>query len=83
MAERSERSNGCRTTLQHRHLTAPDSGSGSYSASASTQYAPRYRELTSGESPGAGADGYQGNGSRYGDDGRQSAEWDPRSQGYR
>ncbi len=62
---------------------APDSGSGSYSASASTQYAPRYRELTSGESPGAGADGYQGNGSRYGDDGRQSAEWDPRSQGYR
>jgi quinol monooxygenase YgiN len=59
-----------------------DSGSGSYSASASTQYAPRYRELTSGTPSDPGADGYQGNGSRYGDDGRQS-EWDPRSQGYR
>jgi quinol monooxygenase YgiN len=59
-----------------------DSASGSYSASASTQYAPRYRELTSGATSDSGADGYQGNGSRYGDDGRQS-EWDPRSQGYR
>lgn len=56
---------------------------GSYSASAATQYTPRYRELTSGSN--AGATGYSGNGGRYQDDGRQSArpsEWDPRPQGY-
>lgn len=55
-------------------------GAASYSASASTQYTPRYRELTSGASPEVSAGGYQ-------DDSRQSSrsqssEWDPRSQGY-
>lgn len=52
-------------------------GAASYSASASAQYTPRYREITSGASSDFGADGYQ--------DGRQtsrSSEWDPRSQGY-
>jgi quinol monooxygenase YgiN len=59
-----------------------ENGTGSYSASASTQYAPRYRELTSGAPSDASTGGYQGSGSRYQDDGRQP-EWDPRSQGYR
>jgi quinol monooxygenase YgiN len=65
-----------------------DNGAGSYGASNGAQYTPRYRELTSGAEPEAGAGGYQDNGSRYTDDGRQSArpqpaEWDPRPQGYR
>jgi quinol monooxygenase YgiN len=50
------------------------------------QYAPRYRELTSG-SPDAGAGGYPGD-DRYGDGGRQSAkqppsDWPPRSSDHR
>lgn len=52
-------------------------------ASASTQYTPRYRELTSGSA--AGATGHTGNGGRYADDGRQSArpsEWDERPHGH-
>jgi quinol monooxygenase YgiN len=59
-----------------------ESGSGSYSASASAQYAPRFRELTSGTPSDPGTGGYQGSGGRYQEDGRQT-EWDPRSQGYR
>jgi quinol monooxygenase YgiN len=60
-------------------------GAGSYGASASAQYTPRYRELTSGSQPAADPGGYQDNGNRYGDGGRQSArpqssEWPPRSQ---
>jgi hypothetical protein len=51
-------------------------GAGSYDASASTQYTPRYRELTSGSQSDAN--------DRYADSGRQSArppssEWPPRS----
>ena len=52
----------------------PENGSASYGASASTQYTPRYRELTSGSSDRDGA-GYA--------DGGQQPEWDQRSQGYR
>jgi quinol monooxygenase YgiN len=60
-------------------------GGASYGASASTQYTPRYRELTSGSQPAADAGGYQDNGNRYADGDRQSArpqssEWPPRSQ---
>ncbi len=60
----------------------------SYGASASAQYTPRYRELTSGSQPAADAGGYQDNGNRYADGGRQSArpqssEWPPRSQDHR
>jgi len=49
------------------------------------QYAPRYRELTSGESPDAGTAGYQDS---YGDGSRQSAkpqpsDWPPRSPDHR
>lgn len=57
---------------------------GSYGASASTQYTPRYRELTSGS--GGEAAGQAGNGNRHQDEGRQSArpsEWDQRPPGYR
>ena len=66
----------------------PENGAGSYEAPPTAQYSPRYRELTSGSSSDAAAGGYQDNGSRYQDDGRQSGnsqqpEWDPRSQGYR
>jgi quinol monooxygenase YgiN len=53
-----------------------NNGASSYSASARTQYTPRYRELTSGSQPEADTNGYQ-DGSRS-----QSSEWDPRSQGY-
>jgi quinol monooxygenase YgiN len=65
-----------------------DSGAGSHPASNGAQYTPRYRELTSGAESAAGAGGYQDNGNRYQDDGRQSArpqsaEWDSRPQGYR
>jgi quinol monooxygenase YgiN len=65
-----------------------ENATASYGASASAQYTPRYRELTSGSQPEAGAGGYQDNGNHYQDDGRQSAwpqsaEWDPRAQGYR
>ncbi len=59
-------------------------GAGSYGASAGAQYTPRYRELTSGSQAAADA-GYQDDGNRYADGGRQSArpqssEWPPRSQ---
>ena len=65
-----------------------ENGAGAYRSSGGAQYTPR-RELTSGAQSEAGAGGgYQDNGNRYTDDGRQSArpqsaEWDPRSQGYR
>jgi quinol monooxygenase YgiN len=57
-------------------------------APATAQYTPRYRELTSGSQAELPASGYNGDGSHYQDDGRQSAkpqsgEWDPRTQGYR
>ena len=56
-------------------------------ASATPQYTPRYRELTSGShSDESEAGGHQGNGNRYADGGRQSAkpsEWQPQSQDYR
>lgn len=62
-------------------------GSGSYGAAASTQYTPRYRELTSGSQSAVDAGGYQDNGHRYQDDGRQSARpqssESPRSQDHR
>jgi hypothetical protein len=65
-----------------------DSGAGSYGATAGAQHTPRYRELTSGSSSDGDAGGYQENGNRYADGGRQSArpqssEWPPRSQDYR
>ena len=63
-------------------------GAAAYGAPASTQYTPRYRELTSGSQPAADAGGYQDNGNRYADGDRQSArpqssEWPPRSQDQR
>jgi quinol monooxygenase YgiN len=65
-----------------------DNATASYGGAAGAQYTPRYRELTSGSPSDADADGYQGNGNRYPDGGRQSArpqssEWPPRSQDYR
>jgi quinol monooxygenase YgiN len=68
---------------------------GSYSASASAQFTPRYRELTSGAQPAIDAGGYQDNENRYAEgsenryaEGRQSAkpqssEWPPPAQDYR
>jgi len=55
-------------------------GAGTYDASASTQYTPRYRELTSGSQSDAN--------DRYMDNGRLSAkppssEWPPRTDEYR
>jgi quinol monooxygenase YgiN len=51
------------------------------------QYTPRYRELTSGASPDAGAGGYPGNGSRDPDSGKpnrpQPTEWASRPQDQR
>jgi quinol monooxygenase YgiN len=70
------------------YAAAGGNGAASYGASASTQYTPRYRELTSGSQPAADAGGYQDNGNRYADGDRQSArpqssEWPPRSQDHR
>lgn len=66
----------------------PGNGAPSYSASATTQYAPRYRELTSGAAAGAGTSGHSRSADRYQDDGGQSggpqsSEWESRPQGYR
>jgi quinol monooxygenase YgiN len=47
-----------------------ESGAGSHSAAPSTQYTPRYRELTSGTSTDLGSAGY-------------GPEWDQGQQGYR
>ena len=65
-----------------------ENSAGSYGAAPTAQYTPRYRELTSGSSSDTAEGGYQGSGSRYQDDSRQSgspqrSEWDPRAQGYR
>ena len=82
--------NGYSNGVSGQHVSGYDAAGGRGSngaASTGLQYTPRYRELTSGASPNAGAGGYPGDGSRDHDNGQsnrpQPTEWASRPQDQR
>jgi hypothetical protein len=82
--------NGYSNGGSDQHVSGYDAAGGqgnNGAASEGLQYTPRYRELTSGASPNAGAGGYPGDGSRDPDSGQsnrpQPTEWASRPQDQR